>query len=381
MALKEKTIVEQRLSAMELLKAGESVARIAERYEVSRQTVYDWKKRYQTEGAAGLKDHSRRPHRSPSRTEESLERRLIEERQQWGFGSKKILRRLQEDYPEVEWPPRSTVDAIFKRAGLVQSQRTPRRPFAPIDALRPEVPTVPGEVMTVDFKGQFRLRNGQYCYPLTMADPVSRYLLACDAFAAISHEQTWATFTRVFREHGMPKRLHSDNGIPFGTSGHGRFSTISARLMKYGIQPVYSRAGHPEDNGVHERMHRTLKQHTAISPEKTLEEQQVRFDQFRTMFNEERPHEALGLDRPARRHRPSLVPFPAVEPVLVYPPHFETLLVDSQGRVKWRSDRFPLSMAFAGELVAFEPLDSFLWRVHYAGFSIGQFDERVLSFR
>ena len=367
--------MEQRLSAIEFLEAGKGVSEVAERFGVSRQAVYDWKGRYEAEGETGLEDRSRRPHRSPSQTPRWIEERLIEERKQWGFGSKKILRRLQDQEPDVSWPPRSTADAIFKRAGLVRGRRTSKRRYAPTAAPRSYEASAPGEVMTVDYKGQFRLGNGRYCYPLTVADPVSRYLLACDAFEGISLEQTWASLTRVFRDYGLPMIVHSDNGIPFGTSGHGPFSTICARLMKYGIQPRYSRPGHPQDNGRHERMHRDLMEQTTIHPAGNNAGQQVLFDDFRHMFNRERPHESLGLDRPADHHRCSPRPFPTVEPVLEYEPHFETHLVDGRGRITWRGQRIFFAEAFANERIAFEPVDYSSWRVHYASFVIGYFDQ------
>ena len=368
--------MEQRLSAMEMLEAGGGVSEVAERFGVSRQAVYDWKQRYGADRKSGLNDRSRRPHHSPKRTAEWIEQRLIEERKRWGFGAKKILRRLQDAEPAVVWPPRSTTDAIFKRAGLVRGRRSNKRAFAPVEARRNYETSAAGEVMTVDYKGQFRLGNGRYCYPLTVADPVSRYLLACDAFEEISLEQTWTSLTRVFREYGMPRMVHSDNGIPFGTSGHGRFSTISVRLMKHGIQPIYNRPGHPEDNGRHERMHRTLMEDTTIRPAQNIAGQQVLFDAFRGMFNQERPHEGLGLDRPADRHRLSLTAFPLVEPVLDYQPNFETQLVDGRGRIHWRGKRVFFSEAFAHERIAFEPIDYSTWRVHYGSFVIGSLDAK-----
>lgn len=373
MALRTRTIVDQRLSAVELVTAGISVAEVAERLAVSRQAVYNWLERYRMDPEGGLRDRSRRPHTSPTRTAEAIEQRVIAERQRWGFGSKKILRRLQDEDPEAAWPPRSTIDAIFKRAGLVRSRKTVRRRFAPVDARRPEKASGAGEVMTADYKGQFRLRNGRYCYPLVVADPVSRYVFACDGYTGISLEQTWATLVRVFREHGMPNLLHTDNGTPFGTSGNGRFSTISVRLMKYGIQPVYSRPGHPEDNGRHERLNRTLLESTVINPSHDHAGQQILFDQFRRMFNEERPHESLGQDRPVSRYRRSPTPFPAREPVIEYEPHFETRVVDCKGRINWRGERLYFSEAFTAEPVGFERIDYSTWRVHYGSFVIGRF--------
>jgi transposase InsO family protein len=371
MGLRTRTIVEQRVSAIALVEAGVRVTEIAERLGVSRQAIYDWLARHREDPEAGLNDRSRRPHSSPTRTDEAIEQRVIEERKRWGFGSKKILRRLQDQEPEVAWPPRSTIDAIFKRAGLVGARKRVRRRFARVEARRNYDTVAAGEVMTADYKGQFRLRNGRYCYPLLVADPVSRYLLACDAYMGISLEQTWSTLERVFREYGMPDMLHTDNGMPFGTSGQGPYSTISVRLMKYGIQPVYSRPGHPEDNGRHERLNKTLLECTAINPARDNRGQQALFDGFRQMFNHERPHESLGQDRPASRHRTSPRPFPKRVPVVEYEPHFQTQAVDSRGRISWQRERVYFSDAFANERIAFERIDYTNWRVHYGSFAIG----------
>ena len=361
---------------MELAAAGVGVSEIAERLGVSRQAVYDWKERHRDNPQTGLQDRSRRPHTSPLRTDEAIERRVIEERKQWGFGSKKILRRLQDEEPEMAWPPRSTIDAIFKRAGLTQSRRKIRRRFAPVKAQRAyENDPAPGEVMTADYKGQFRLRNGRYCYPLLVADPVSRYLFACDAFTALSTEQTWITFVRVFREYGLPNIVHTDNGTPFGTSGQGRFSKISVRLMKYGVQPVYNRPGHCEDNARHERLNKTLLERTVLEPARNNAGQQKLFDEFRRMFNNERPHESLGQDRPAAHHRPSPRSFPRREPIIEYEPHFETRMVDGKGHIKWNGEKIHFSHGFAHERVGFERIDYSTWRVHYGSFVIGHFDD------
>jgi transposase InsO family protein len=375
MALRVRTIVEQKLSAMKLVEAGVPVSEIAERFGVSRQSIYDWQARYREDPVGGLEQRSRRPLSSPTRTPEWIEQRLIEERLKWRFGAKKILRRLQDQEPEVAWPPRSTIDSIFKRRGLVRAHKKSRRRFAPVAARQGFGGATAGEVMTADFKGEFRLLNGLYCYPFTVADPVSRYLLACDAFARISLEQTWASLTRIFREYGMPTALHSDNGIPFGTSGHGRFSTLSVRLMKYGIQPTYNRPGHPQDNGRHERMHKTMVDRVTVFPAVDHAAQQVLFDEFRQMFNHERPHESLGQDRPAHHHRAASRMFPSNEPRIEYEPHFETQLVDPRGRIYWRGERIFFSEAFSNERIAFERVDYESWRVHYASFVIGRFGD------
>lgn len=367
--------MDQRLEAMALVAAGVGVSEIAERFGVSRQAVYDWRERHRQDPETGLQDRSRRPHTSPTRTAEAIEQRVIAERNRWGFGAKKILRRLQDEEPDVAWPPRSTIDAIFTRAGLTERRRKSRKRFAPVAAEQAYESEAPGEVMTADYKGHVRLRNGQYCYPLLVADPISRYLFACDAFTAVSSEQTWATFVRVFREHGLPNIMHTDNGTPFGTSGQGRFSKISVRLMKYGIQPVYNRPGHPQDNGRHERLNKTLLEATMLQPAHDHAGQQALFDEFRRMFNHERPHEAIGLDRPAARHRPSPRPFPRRVPEIEYEPHFETRSVDGRGCIKWNGEKVHFSEGFAHERIGFERIDYSTWRVHYGSFVIGIFND------
>lgn len=380
MTLQNRTIVEQRREAVELVKQKVSVTEVARLFGVSRQAVYDWIAWSVPEGR-GLEDRSRRPHHSPTRTPEAIEQRLIAERKKWGFGSKKILRRLQDEDPATAWPPRSTVDSIFRRAGLSERAARVRRPFAPAAVPRAAQTHEPGEVMTADYKGQLRLRNGRLCYPLTVADPVSRYLYACQAFSGVGFEHTWEALQRVFREFGVPRILHTDNGIPFGTSGHGRFSSLSVKLMKYGIHPTYNRPGHPQDNGRHERMHKTLLDRLPLQTAFDLEGQQVLFDEFRHEFNHERPHEALDQDRPAMRHRNPASQFPEVEPTPVYEPHFEVESVDRHGRIRWSGKQFFFSEAFANQIVGFEPIDYTKWQVHFASFVIGTFDSAERRFR
>lgn len=217
--------------------------------------MYAWISRYEEGGVEALEDRSRAPKTSPCRIDEAIEQMLIAERKKWGFGSKAILQRLREEHVEIEWPARSTVDGIFKRAGLTEPRRKrERKRITPF--VRPYEAKKPGELLTVDFKGQFRLRNGKLCYPLTLVDRVSRYVIACEALPSTHLEPAWAVIERALRKWGLPDAVQSDNGPPFGAKGYGRLSTISVRLMKLGILPVFSRPGKPQDNGAHERMHR-----------------------------------------------------------------------------------------------------------------------------
>jgi len=373
MPLRARTMVELREEVVLRVKAGLKVTEVARMYELSRPTVYEWVEGYGADGVEGLEDRSRAPKSSPHRTDEAIEQMLIAERKRWGFGSKAILQRLSEQQPEIEWPARSTVDGIFKRAGLTQGRRKRERkritPFVgPYEASKP------GELLTVDFKGQFRLRNGKLCYPLTLVDRVSRYVIACEALSSTHLEPAWAVIERALREWGLPKAVQSDNGPPFGAKGYGRLSTISVRLMKLGILPVFSRPGKPQDNGAHERMHRVLKQTATIPPGRSLREQQRKLDLFRQTYNHERPHEGIGMNRPARLWRGGRRPFPATLEEFRYKRWFEVRKLERSGMLKWNKQEIFISHALADEQIGLEPADADRWNVYFGPFYLGLLD-------
>jgi transposase InsO family protein len=376
MPIEEKTIVDIREEiALAALEKGTTVTEVAEQFHTSRATVRFWRDRYREEGRAGLSDRSHATRSCPHRTVVELEELIVEERQRWGWGSKKLLQRLVERYPEVEFPSRSTVDAILSRRGLVGVQKEKRRAGTRAVVARYEA-SESSELTTIDYKGQFRLRDGRYCYPLTLMDSVSRFLLACEALWSTDFDHAWAVIERVFRERGLPKAMQSDNGPPFGTA-NGRFSTMSVRLMSVGVQPVFSRPGKPQDNGRHERMHRDLKADILRHRGSTLAEQQKFFDRFRRIYNRERPHEGIGQDRPARRFRPSPRPYPRKPRQPEYAAHWEKRKVMSNGVLRWHSTDVFLSETFGGHTVAFEPFEVDLWRIRFYEFVIGTFDERT----
>lgn len=342
-------------------------------YGLSRPTVYSWLGRYEEGGVEGLHDRSRAPKSSPSRTEKAIEQMLIAERKKWGFGSKAILQRVREQHPEIGWPARSTVDEIFKRAGLTQARRKrERKRITPF--VRPYQATRPGESLTVDFKGQFRLRNGKLCYPLTLVDRVSRYVIACEALPSTHMEPAWAVIERALREWGLPKAVQSDNGPPFGAKGYGRLSTISVRLMKLGILPVFSRPARPQDNGAHERMHRDLKHRATIPPGRSFREQQEKLDEFRHTYNHERPHEGLDMNRPARLWRGSRRPFPKKNEEFRYKRWFEVRTVGHSGMLKWNQQQIFISHALADERIGLEPVTMHRWNAYFGPFYLGQLD-------
>jgi transposase InsO family protein len=375
MPLRARTIVEIREEVVRRVKEGLSISEAAGLYGVSRPTIYEWLRRYAADGVSGLIDRSRAPQSCPHRTAEWIEQQLIAERKRWKFGSKKVLQRLIEAEPGVAWPARSTVDNIFDRAGLVQPRRRrERKRLTPF--LRRYVPERAGELSTIDFKGQFRLRNGRLCYPLTFVDSWSRYLIACVALPSTHLEPTWAAMERAFREFGLPDAVQSDNGPPFGAKGFGRLSTISIRLMKLGVLPVFSRPGKPQDNGAHERMHRDLKERAAIPPGRDLRHQQKKLDDFRDLYNNERPHEGIGMYRPAHLYSGSARPFPRRRRAVQYEASFECRRVKRSGMLPWPTGDIFISHAFGGETIGLEPLNATQWNVHFGRFFIGILDTK-----
>jgi putative transposase len=280
MPLEERTIVDIREEmALAALGVGATVTEVAIRFGVSRPTVRLWRDRYREQGRSGLEDRSHATNSCPHRTDPEIEDMIVEERERWGWGSKKLLQRLSEAYPGVEFPRRSTVDSILARRGMVAIRTQKRRAPGPGAVVAKYQATDPSELTTIDYKGHFRLRNGQYCYPLTVVDSVSRYLLACEALPTTDFRHAWPVIQRVFRKHGLPRAMQSDNGPPFGTA-QGRFSTMSVVLMSLGVQPVFSRPAKPQDNARHERMHRDLKADIVRHRGSTFAEQQRFFNRF-----------------------------------------------------------------------------------------------------
>ena len=267
-------------------------------YGISRKTGYKCLDRYEAGGLPGLADRSRRPQHSPRATPPELVRALLEARHHHPtWGPRKLLRLLRQELPDAPWPARSTIALHLHRAGLVVTPRRVRRPGHPG---RPQAPMdAPNAIWTVDFKGQFKLGDGQYCYPLTVADGYSRLLLRCQALTSTQGVESRPVFQRAFEEYGLPTRIRSDNGVPFATQALGRLSPLSVWWMRLGILPDLTEPASPQQNGRHERMHRTLKAECTRPPRATRRAQQRRFDTWRTEYNELRPHEALHDATPA----------------------------------------------------------------------------------
>lgn len=371
MPFEEQTIVDVRRKMIEAVQSGVAIAEVARDFGVSRPTVYEWVSRWDPDDELSLADRSHARHTQAEKTSPRIERLLIAERKRWRFGSKKILQRLREQYPDLDWPHRSTVDAIFDRAGLVEKRKRPRKTERVTPFQRAYLASEPGELWTADFKGQFRLGNGQYCYPLTVADQVSRFLIVAHAFPDVSLKPTWTRIERALREHGLPKAFHTDNGSPFG-HGHSRLSTMSVRLMKLNIEPVFSRPGKPQDNGTHERMHRTLKDFATIPPAHNFVGQQKKLDAFRQMFNHERPHEALEQRRPGTLFAGGTRPYPRRPPVIEYESSLDVRRVNQHGTIKYAGNPIFISHGLACQWIALKPIDYDTHEVYFARFLIGR---------
>jgi putative transposase len=378
MPWRESSPMEQRLQLIQAYHSALfTMTELAAQYGISRKTGYKWVDRYaqEDEGVVALADRSRRPHVCPRATEQAVVDALIALRHRhprWGARKLVVLGRLR--YPTLVWPSRSTVCDLLTRAGLVQARR--RRPAAVGHSPSALVPMeAANQTWTTDFKGEFRTGDGRYCYPLTLRDGFSRFVLRCDGLPARTVDDTRRRFIRAFAEYGLPDRIRSDNGGPFAATGLARLSRLAVWWMRLGIVPERIAPGRPEQNGSHEQFHSVLKAETARPPAPTLAAQQRRFDRFCTEYNQVRPHEALGDQTPASRYRPSRRTLPRTLPPIVYPGHMEVRRVSGAGHISWRGPVF-LTETLAREAVGFEEVDDGLWTVYFGTVALARFDER-----
>lgn len=352
-----------------------SVTELCELYGVSRKTGYKWIDRYLMHGPQGLEERSRRPSTSPRQTPDHVVAAILEARRRHpSWGAKKLLSILCKRHPRWPWPARSTVCDILSRHGLVPKKRKrrvighPGKPTSSIDA--------PNDVWSADFKGHFKTGDGHYCYPLTITDGYSRFLLSCQALSSTSVAEAKPVFMRVFNEFGLPRRIRTDNGVPFATNTLARLSQLSAWWVRLGILPECIEPGKPQQNGRHERMHRTLKAETTRPPGANLRAQQQKFNHFRDEFNHERPHEALDMRTPAACYEPSPRAMPHKPPPFEYPDRFEVRYVSANGGIRWNRQWVNVSTTCAGEYVGLEEIDDGVWNVYFGPLKLGRLLER-----
>ena len=376
MPWREMSPMEQRTDFVREFESGLfTMTELAAQYGISRKTGYKWVVAYEARGLAGLQDRSRRPHHSPHATDAEVVAAIVAIRRRHPhWGPKKLLAVAQRRHQAEAWPARSTIAAVLKRRGLIPPRRRRTAPSAATGSAGGEIPR-PNAVWTVDYKGEFLTGDRRYCYPFTLRDGFSRYVLRCAALTAHTLAVTRPRFERAFAEYGLPDRIRSDNGPPFGGPGLGRLSTLAAWWMRLGIRPERIDPGHPEQNGAHEQFHRVLKAETARPPASSAAAQQRRFTRFCTEYNRERPHEGLHQTVPAQHYHRSSRALPRRLPPLEYPGHAEIRRVDQNGYVSWRRPLF-VSVALADQPVAFEEVDDGIWTVTFASLVLGRFDER-----
>lgn len=343
-------------------------------YGISRQTGYKWARRFaRTREWHALDEHSRRPHRSPRATPRLLVQRICAERLRRPLEGPRTLRaRLRQKWPRVRWPAPSTLGAILRRARLVvprvrRARRPPRtQPFA--------LAREPNDVWCIDFKGDFALGDGRRCYPLTVTDAASRYLLACVGFHAPTTAHVRAVLIRLFQTYGLPTAIRSDNGAPFASMvTPAGLTTLSAWWAKLGIRLERIDPGKPYQNGRHERLHLTLKRATCLPPKHSLGWQQRAFDAFERDYNHRRPHQALELATPASRYTPSPRRLPALVPVPQYP-FADIYRVSPTGTIRWRARTVFVSSTLADECVGLYALDARYCEVVFANIVLGVID-------
>src|ERR1700723_148480 len=346
-------------------------------YEITRETGYYWLRRYQQGGLEALSDRNRAPRQHPNQTPEEIAEAVLElRRAHMSWGPRKLKRVLEREEPQRCWPAASTIGTLVAREGLVFARRKRRRvapytqPFASADA--------PNRVWCADFKGWFRTADGERIDPLTITDACSRYLLRCQCVEKMDYERVRAVFEAAFRECGLPGALRTDNGAPFASRAIAGLSRLAVWWIKLGIVPQRIEPGHPEQNGRHERMHRTLKEATVSPPRANRRAQQRAFDQFRQEYNQLRPHQGLAMQTPTAVYRSSPRPYPA----RVREPEYDTAMkvrrVFKHGQFFWQHHDVFLSKVLYGERIGLLPIDDRYYRVYFATTPIARLDTRSL---
>jgi transposase InsO family protein len=353
----------------------ESFAAVCRRFGVSRRIGYKWAERYREAGVEGLADRSRAPRRHPNELTNAIAERCLAVRQAHpSWGPVKVRAWLERRAPATRWPAPSTIGELFDREGLTVKRRLRRRsppssaPFAECAGAN--------DVWCMDFKGWFLTCDGSRCDPLTLEDAHSRYFLRCQAMAGTDTEHVWPVLDAAFREFGLPLRLRSDNGSPFASTGAGGLSRLSVRVIKAGVVPERIAPGKPQQNGRLERLHLTLLQDTANPPARSLRAQNGRFRSYRVLYNEERPHAALGNDTPAQHYTASSRRFDGVLREPEYAIDCTVRRVRHNGEIRWRNGTIYISGALIGEPIGLSENDDGSWNACYGPVVLGVIDHR-----
>jgi transposase InsO family protein len=370
MPWKAKSPMDLRKEMMNRLAAGERMVDLCREYNISRKTGNKFRERFEKMGTMGLEDLSRAPRNTPHRTPTDLIDVILEERRAhptWGARKLKVVL----DARGVRVPTHGVIERAITRAGLASPRK--RRPrYAATGTGKLRTATAPNEVWCIDYKGQFRLGDQSLCYPLTITDQCCRYIVSCEGMAAISDQEAREVCQDVFSNFGLPVAIRSDNGVPFASTGLGGLTKLSAYFLRLGIALERIRPGHPEENGRHERMHRTLKAETTRPARANLLQQQERFDEWTHQFNHERPHEALHMKCPADLYTKSVNLLPAKLPDLLYPLHDDAVRVSTWGDIQIAGvGTVRLSRALAGHFVGIREEPDGRWLVTFVTLDLG----------
>jgi putative transposase len=376
MPWKECHVMDERVRFVARLLDGEKMARLCDEFGISRKTGYKIYDRYRRIGVQGLTDRSRRPYRHANQLPMAVEKAIVRLKKDYpSWGAPKIRERLKQRWPDVSCPAISTVHAVLDRHGLVKRRRRRGRPR--LTGTELSQPTAANALWCADYKGEFLLGNHRYCYPLTITDFASRYLIACEALSTTQERYAFGVFERAFQDFGLPQAIRTDNGVPFA-SAHALYglSKLSVWWLRLGIHLERITPGHPEQNGRHERMHLTLKAEATRPAAANVLQQQGRFDTFVHRFNHERPHQALDMKTPSSLYTPSTRAYGGVEE-LDYPFHDWTAVITTCGRICYQRRKINVSQVFAGQKVGVKQVGEHVWLVTFMEYDLGYFDDET----
>jgi putative transposase len=373
MSWKECNIMDERLKFVARLLEGEKMAPLCREFDISRKTGHKIFNRYKECGLQGLSDRSRRPYRHANQLPYQVERAILGIKKEYpSWGAPKIREKLQRQFPDNHQPATSTIHAVLDRNGLVQPKRQRRYKAEGTELSDAKKPNL---LWCADYKGEFMLGNKRYCYPLTITDYHSRYLLACEGQESTKEPFAFSVFERVFKEFGMPSAIRTDNGLPFSSPNalYG-LSKLSVWWLRLGIRIERIKQGNPQQNGRHERMHLTLKRETTKPPAFNLLQQQDKFDQFVEIYNHERPHQAIAMKYPAELYTPSPRIYTGL-PDIDYPFADKTVTITQCGRICMGKKKINVTSVLAGQNVGITQTDEHIWLVTFMNYDLGYFDE------
>ncbi len=355
-----------------------SVTELCAQAGISRRVGHKWIRRYEHEGPSGLQERSRARHHQAHRTPADQVKRIVTARKRFGWCASKLKAYLQNRWPHESWPAASTIGDILGREGLIKPR--PKRRLKAMPSRLPLIePQAPNELWTIDFKGQFQLGNRRWCFPLTLVDDYSRYVLCCDGVSKVSREQILPSLRKAFRRYGLPQYIRSDNGPPFATNGVVGLSKLGVWWTKLGIRQERIHPGKPQQNGRHERMHRTLKQEALAVIQADMPQQQRALNRWRKNFNEIRPHQALDNRPPTQLYQPSARAYRQPPAEVSYPSDYAVRKVRKQGSFKWHSKLLFISEALIGEPLGLKQIDDHRWHIYFIDLKIAMMDTELMK--